>query len=75
MSPELEAAIRAAEAAGRIQRRRYRRLHTVMTTLLEEILYDSPDKVPNKPIEVTREMVHQKLSRIVLNRDLSRYIL
>jgi len=52
-----------------------RRLHTIMTTLLEEILYDSPDKVPNRTIEVTKEMVHEKLSKVVENRDLSRYIL
>jgi ATP-dependent HslUV protease ATP-binding subunit HslU len=46
-----------------------------MTTLLEEILYDSPDKTPNKAIDITREMVQEKLRKIVLNRDLSRYIL
>ncbi len=65
----------ASEVNEQVENIGARRLHTIMTTLLEEILYDSPDKVPSKPIEVTREMVHQKLSRIVLNRDLSRYIL
>lgn len=52
-----------------------RRLHTIMTTLLEDILYDPPDKTPNRTIEVTKEMVAEKLSKVVQNRDLSRYIL
>ena len=52
-----------------------RRLHTIMTTLLEEFLYDSPDSIKTKKLTVTRELVHEKLNPIVKNRDLSRYIL
>jgi ATP-dependent HslUV protease ATP-binding subunit HslU len=65
----------ASEVNEQVENIGARRLHTIMTTLLEEILYDSPDKTPNKTIDVTREMVQEKLSKIVLNRDLSRYIL
>ncbi|MDQ7066013.1 MAG: ATP-dependent protease ATPase subunit HslU [candidate division KSB1 bacterium] len=51
-----------------------RRLHTVLTTLLEDILFDVPDKKQDK-IVVDREMVQKKLSDIVEDEDLSRYIL
>ena len=53
-----------------------RRLHTVMSRLLNEILFDVPDKIgPNAHIVITAEMVHQKLAGLVQNRDLSEYIL
>lgn len=52
-----------------------RRLHTIMTTLLEEILFETPNKYVGKTIMVTKEMVDDKLSSIVKNKDLSRYIL
>ncbi|HZY09531.1 MAG TPA: AAA family ATPase, partial [Bacteroidota bacterium] len=52
-----------------------RRLHTIMTTLLEEILFDTPDKYSDQTIMVTKEMVEDKLSGIVKNKDLSRYVL
>ncbi len=52
-----------------------RRLHTILTTLLEDILFDVPDKMPDSKIIITGEMVNQKLDKIVKNRDLSKYIL
>ncbi|GAA0890854.1 ATP-dependent protease ATPase subunit HslU [Fulvivirga kasyanovii] len=53
-----------------------RRLHTVMSQLLNEFLFDVPDKIgPNAKIIVTREMVKDKLSGLVKNKDLSEYIL
>lgn len=53
-----------------------RRLHTVMSKLLNEFLFDVPDKIgPNAHISVNAEMVKQKLSGLVKNRDLSEYIL
>lgn len=52
-----------------------RRLHTILTTLLEDILFDVPDKMPESTIKITGEMVKQKLDKIVKNRDLSKYIL
>ncbi|PRY13105.1 ATP-dependent HslUV protease ATP-binding subunit HslU [Pontibacter ummariensis] len=53
-----------------------RRLHTVMSRLLNDILFDVPDKIgANAHIVVTREMVQEKLSGMVKNRDLSQYIL
>ncbi len=52
-----------------------RRLHTIMTTLLEELLFDAPDALKSRNIVITREHVQAKLNSIVKNRDLSRYIL
>lgn len=53
-----------------------RRLHTVMSKLLNEFLFDVPDKIPAHSIlVVTQEMVKEKLSGLVKNRDLSEYIL
>ena len=52
-----------------------RRLHTIMTTLLEEILFEAPDKFSGTTIMVSREMVEDKLSAIVKDKDLSRYVL
>lgn len=52
-----------------------RRLHTILTTLLEDILFDVPDKMPEGKISITGEMVNAKLDNIVKNRDLSKYIL
>jgi ATP-dependent HslUV protease ATP-binding subunit HslU len=50
-----------------------RRLHTVMTTLLDEIMFDAPDC--DRKIKITKAMVTDKLSAIVQDKDLSRYIL
>ena len=50
-----------------------RRLHTVMTTLLEDIMFEAPNK--KKSVSITPQMVDKRLSDIVDNEDLSRYIL
>jgi ATP-dependent HslUV protease ATP-binding subunit HslU len=53
-----------------------RRLHTVMSRLLNEFLFDVPDKIPaQSSISITKEMVKDKLSGLVKNKDLSEYIL
>lgn len=53
-----------------------RRLHTVMSKLLNDILFDIPDTIgPNAQVLVTREMVQEKLQGLVKDRDLSEYIL
>jgi ATP-dependent HslUV protease ATP-binding subunit HslU len=51
-----------------------RRLHTVMTALLEDFLFDVPDEKIKK-IEITAEFVQKRLGDIVKDVDLSRYIL
>ncbi|MDA0194094.1 MAG: ATP-dependent protease ATPase subunit HslU [Bacteroidetes bacterium] len=53
-----------------------RRLHTVMSHLLNEFLFDVPDEIPaNSKISITRNMVKERLSELVKNKDLSQYIL
>jgi len=52
-----------------------RRLHTILTTLLDEILFDVPDKVPSETVKITAEFVKEKLDKIVKDRDLSKFIL
>lgn len=53
-----------------------RRLHTVMTKLLEDIMYSMPDELPKSgTIEITQELVKERLADIVEDLDLSRYIL
>ena len=53
-----------------------RRLQTVMSHLLNDFLYDVPDIIgENSRIVVTRQMVEERLSGIVKDPDLSRYIL
>lgn len=53
-----------------------RRLHTVMSKLLNEFSFDVPDKIgPNAQILINANTVKEKLSGLVKNRDLSEYIL
>lgn len=52
-----------------------RRLHTILTTLLEDILFEVPDNMPEGKIVITGAMVNEKLDKIVKDRDLSKYIL
>ena len=53
-----------------------RRLHTVMTTLLDEYMYEKvKGKSPNSALEITPKIVKEKLANIAKDEDLSRYIL
>ena len=51
-----------------------RRLHTVMTSLLEDILFQLPDKKISQ-VKLDKKMVRDKLSNISEDEDLRRYIL
>lgn len=51
-----------------------RRLHTVMEKLLEELSFEASG-LPHQSVTVTREYVRERLSDIVEQEDLSRYIL
>ena len=51
-----------------------RRLHTMMEQLLEEISFSVSD-MDTDSIEIDAEMVKQKLSGLVENRDIRRYLL
>ena len=53
-----------------------RRLHTVMSKLLNDILFDIPDKIgANAQVVITKDMVVERLSGLISNKDLSQYIL
>jgi ATP-dependent HslUV protease ATP-binding subunit HslU len=64
----------AAEVNDRMENIGARRLHTVMTTLLEDILYDLPDKSMSD-IVVDSALVSERLKAVVEDEDLRRYIL
>jgi len=51
-----------------------RRLHTVMERLLEEISYEAPD-LDQKTVTIDAAFVRERLSDVVKDEDLSRYIL
>jgi ATP-dependent HslUV protease ATP-binding subunit HslU len=51
-----------------------RRLHTIMSTLLEDILFNVPE-MGAKKIAIDGKMVKEKLEAIVEDEDLSKYIL
>ena len=51
-----------------------RRLHTILERLLEEISFEAPER-KNEKLAIDRIYVREKLSDIVRDQDLSRYIL
>ncbi len=64
----------AATVNSRMENIGARRLHTVMTTQLEDTLFDLPDG-GEKRIVVNAEAVREKLKAIVEDEDLRKYIL
>ena len=64
----------AAEVNGRMENIGARRLHTVMTTLLDEILFSLPDENAKRFV-INAEVVRERLRNIVDDEDLRRYIL
>lgn len=53
-----------------------RRLHTVMSHLLNTYLFDIPDNAPEgKIINITKEIVQERLDELVKSKDISEYIL
>lgn len=52
-----------------------RRLHTIMTNLLEELMFNIPDKHTDGNVVIDEAVVCGKMDRLVSDRDLSSYIL
>ena len=65
----------SADLNDRLENIGARRLSTVVTTLLEEILFDLPDEGRGDTLVVTAEFVRKRLEGIASSDDLSRYIL
>jgi ATP-dependent HslUV protease ATP-binding subunit HslU len=64
----------AADVNQRMENIGARRLHTVMTTLLEDIMFYLPESGTGK-IMVDAELVQERLAKVVKDEDLRRYIL
>ena len=66
----------AADVNSRMENIGARRLHTVMTTLLEDILFDLPEARENGvAIRIDAPFVIDRLKSVVEDEDLRRYIL
>jgi ATP-dependent HslUV protease ATP-binding subunit HslU len=64
----------AAHVNDRMENIGARRLHTVMTTLLEDVLFGLPDSGV-KTVRIDRALVQARLKTIADDEDLRRYIL
>jgi ATP-dependent HslUV protease ATP-binding subunit HslU len=64
----------AAQVNERMENIGARRLHTVMTTLLEEVLYELPDGASSRVV-VDPTMVRDRLKSIAEDEDLRKWIL
>jgi len=52
-----------------------RRLHTILSNLLNDILFEIPDINPETSFTITKAFVEDKLGNMVQQKDLSQYIL
>ncbi len=68
-----EIAAKATEVNDKTENIGARRLHTIMTQILDDIMFNAPDG--REKITVTSEDVEKSLENIVTDDDLSRYIL
>ena len=64
----------AAEVNTKMENIGARRLHTVMTTLLDDYMFNESSG-RKKTIKITKRLVENKLNNIVSDQDLSKYIL
>jgi len=69
-----EIARTAAMVNSRMENIGARRLHTVMTTLLEDVMYELPDR-GTEPIRIDAKVVRDRLKTISEDEDLRKYIL
>ena len=65
----------AAEINGAVENIGARRLQTVMERLLDEISFSAPDQPSGTKIQITPEMVSEKVGQLARKADLAQYIL
>ena len=65
----------AAEVNQQVENIGARRLHTILSSLLEELLFAVPDDIGSGSITIDKNYVHQQLDDLAKNKDLSHYIL
>ena len=64
----------AKRAVAIALRNRWRRLHTVMEKLLEEISFTASDS-PGRKVEIDAAYVRDKVGALAKNADLSKFVL
>jgi ATP-dependent HslUV protease ATP-binding subunit HslU len=64
---------KATEVNDRTENIGARRLHTILTRILDEVMFNAPDTA--KKFVLNAKMVHENIDDIVTDVDLSRYIL
>jgi len=70
-----EVAAIAAQINERVENIGARRLHTILSTLLDELLFAVPDDINTGEITIDRDYVNKQLDDLVKDKDLSHYIL
>lgn len=70
-----EVASIAAQVNQRVENIGARRLHTILSSLLDELLFAIPDDISSGDITIDKEYVNKQLDDIVKDKDLSQYIL
>lgn len=65
----------AAEVNQKVENIGARRLHTILSSLLEELLFAVPDDIGSGEVTIDESYVHKQLDGLVKNKDLSHYIL
>lgn len=65
----------AAEVNQQVENIGARRLHTILSSLLEELLFAVPDDIGSGEVEIDKDYVNKQLDNLVKDKDLSHYIL
>ena len=70
-----EVASIAAQVNESVENIGARRLHTILSSLLDELLFAIPDDINSGEITIDQEYVNNQLDDLVKDKDLSQYIL
>ncbi|MEX2657105.1 MAG: ATP-dependent protease ATPase subunit HslU [Balneolales bacterium] len=65
----------AAEINISIENIGARRLHTILSTVLEELQFIIPDDISSGEVKIDKAYVERQLEKLIRNKDLSHYIL
>lgn len=65
----------AAQVNSQVENIGARRLHTILSSLLEELLFAVPDDIGSGTIDIDKSYVTKQLSNLVKDKDLSHFIL
>lgn len=65
----------AAQVNDQVENIGARRLHTILSSLLEELLFAVPDDIGSGEVTIDKEYVDKQLADLATDKDLSHYIL